>query len=166
MPTDNPQVSALVVAYNHARYIDAALTSIFAQTHPDYEVIVIDDGSTDGTPELMQRWPQVRYVYQQNQGLNAALDHALALARGTYIALLAADDTWTPDRLARQVPILEAQPQVGLVYGDAMVIDEESRPIHRFNAVYPVRTGDFATELFTHYCFVTSQTLLVRRSCF
>jgi glycosyltransferase involved in cell wall biosynthesis len=166
MPTASPKVSALVVTYNHARYIGAALDSIFAQTYPDYEVIVIDDGSIDGTPELIGRWPQVRYHYQQNQGLNAALNHALGLARGEYLALLAADDTWTPDRLARQVPILDARPELGLVYGDAMVIDEDGRPLCRFNEVYPVRKGDFATELFTHYCFVTAQALLVRRSCF
>src|SRR5438874_5545680 len=80
MPTDRPKVSALVVAYNHSRYIAEALDSIYAQTYGDYEVIVVDDGSSDGTPDLMKRWPRVRYHYQQNQGPNAALNRALELA--------------------------------------------------------------------------------------
>src|SRR5436853_7942285 len=66
-----PKVSALVVTYNHGRYIAEALDSIGAQTYDDYEVIVVDDGSSDGTPDLMRRWPRARYHYQQNQGPNA-----------------------------------------------------------------------------------------------
>lgn len=162
----NPKVSALVVTYNHGRYIAEALGSIFAQTYTDYEVVVVDDGSSDGTSAMMGRWPQVRYYYQPNQGPNAALNRALALARGEYVAFLAADDTWLPERLARQVPILERCPQVGLVYGDALVVDEGGRPLCRFNEVYPARSGDVAVDLFAQYCFISSQTLLVRRSCF
>jgi glycosyltransferase involved in cell wall biosynthesis len=166
MPTDRPKVSALVVTYNQGRYIAEALESIYTQTYHDYEVVVVDDGSTDGTAELMQRWPQVRYYYQQNQGLNAVLSRLVDLARGEYVAFLAADDTWAPDRLEQQVPILDARPEVGLVYGDAMVVDEGGRPLCRFNDIYPPQQGNFAIELFTHYCFVSSQTLLIRRSCF
>jgi glycosyltransferase involved in cell wall biosynthesis len=166
MPTDRPKVSALVVTYNHGRYIAEALDSIYAQTYGDYEVIVVDDGSADDTADLMGRWPRALYHYQRNQGPNAALNQALDLARGEYVAFLAADDTWMPDRLARQVPILEERPEVGLVYGDALVVDQEGRPLCRFNQVYPVRGGDVAVELFAHYCFVSSQTLLIRRSWF
>jgi len=166
MPTDRPKVSALVVAYNHRRYIAEALDSIYAQTYGDYEVVVVDDGSSDGTADLMCRWPQARYHYQQNQGLNAALNRALQLAHGEYVAFLAADDTWAPDRLARQVPILEECPAVGLVYGDALVADQDGRPLCRFNQVYPPHGGDVAVELFARYCFISSQTLLIRWGCF
>jgi glycosyltransferase involved in cell wall biosynthesis len=166
MPTDRPKVSALVVAYNHSRYIAEALDSIYAQTYGDYEVIVVDDGSSDSTPDLMKRWPRVRYHYQQNQGSNVALNRALELSRGEYVAFLAADDTWAADRLARQAPILDACPEVGLVYGDAMVVDENGRALCRFNQVYPPYGGDVAVELFARYCFISSQTLLIRRSCF
>ena len=161
-----PKVSALVVTYNHGRYIAEALDSIGAQTYDDYEVIVVDDGSSDGTPDLMRRWPWARYHYQQNQGPNAALNRALDMARGEYVAFLAADDTWAPDRLARQVPILDERPEVGLVYGDVMVVDQHGRPLRRFSQVYPPRGGDVAVELFVHYCFISSQTLLIRRSWF
>jgi glycosyltransferase involved in cell wall biosynthesis len=166
MPTASPKVSALVVTYNHGRYIDAALDSIYAQTYGDYEVIVVDDGSSDDTAARMSRWPQARYHYQQNQGPNAALNRALQLAQGEYVAFLAADDAWSPDRLARQVPILAERPSVGLVYGDALVADQDGRPLCRFNQVYPAHGGDVAAELFARYCFISSQTLLIRRSCF
>jgi glycosyltransferase involved in cell wall biosynthesis len=166
MSTENPKVSALVVTYNHGRYIAEALDSIYAQTYDDYEVIIVDDGSTDGTPELMGLWPRAHYYYQRNQGPNAALNRALDLARGEYVAFLAADDTWAPDRLARQTPILDTHPEVGLVYGDALVVDEHGRALCRFNQVYPQHGGDVAVELFARYCFISSQTLLIRRSCF
>jgi glycosyltransferase involved in cell wall biosynthesis len=161
-----PKVSALVITYNHAHYIAEALNSIYAQTYKDYEVIVVDDGSTDGTPDVMWQWPTAQYHYQQNQGLNPALNRSIELSNGEYLAILAADDSWTPRRLERQVAILDSRPDIGMVYGDAMVVDEHGAPIRRFNEVYPVQPGDFAEELFTHYCFVSSQTLLIRRTVF
>lgn len=164
--SDNPKVSALVVTYNHGRYVAEAIESIYAQTYDDYELIVVDDGSTDDTAERMRRWPRVSYHYQPNQGPNAALNRALDLARGEYVAFLAADDAWMPDRLARQVPILDANPSVGLVYADALVADQDGRALCRFNQVYPAHSGDVAAELFARYCFISSQTLLIRRSCF
>lgn len=156
----------MVVTYNHAHFIGDALDSIYAQSYRDFEVVVVDDGSTDATGEMMARWPEARYIYQQNRGLNGALNRGIEEARGEYIAILAADDTWTPDRLAREVPILDSRPEVGLVYADAMVVDEDGKPLVRFNKVYPPRPGEFSVALFSNYCFVPAQALLVRRSCF
>ena len=72
MPTDRPKVSALVVAYNHSRYIAEALDSIYAQTYGDYEVIVVDDGSSDGTPDLMKRWPRGSTWRQRSRNSRSA----------------------------------------------------------------------------------------------
>jgi glycosyltransferase involved in cell wall biosynthesis len=105
------------------------------QTYCDYEVIVVDDGSTDDTQKLMSDYGGlVRYLYQENQGASAARNLAIARSGGEYIAYLDADDLWSPDKLARQVEYLDANPAIGFVHTDVSVIDEQDLILHfRFN---------------------------------
>jgi hypothetical protein len=105
------------------------------QTYCDYEVIVVDDGSTDDTQKLMLGYGGlVRYLYQENQGASAARNLAIARSGGEYIAYLDADDLWSPDKLARQVEYLDANPAIGFVHTDVSVIDEQDLILHfRFN---------------------------------
>jgi glycosyltransferase involved in cell wall biosynthesis len=107
--------SVVIPVYNGARFLDAALASVFAQTYRPIEVIVVDDGSTDTTPAVVARWPQVRSVRQENAGVAAARNTGLALAGGDFVALLDADDVWEPDKLARQIAHLDAHPGLGYV---------------------------------------------------
>jgi glycosyltransferase involved in cell wall biosynthesis len=109
---DLPSISAIVPAYNNADTIERALNSIYAQTYPKIaEVILVDDGSDDGTGEIVQsKFPEVRYVWQENQGSGAARNHALRLAQGEYIAFLDADDEWLPSKVQQQVEVLRAHP--------------------------------------------------------
>ncbi len=124
-PSTRPTVSIIVPAYNLARYLPAALDSALAQRpHLDgpLEVLVIDDGSQDETPEVLARYgDRIRAVRQRNGGLRSAIDHGLRLATGEFIALLDADDTWPRDRLARHIRALRTHPSVGLVHGDMVV---------------------------------------------
>jgi glycosyltransferase involved in cell wall biosynthesis len=112
-----PLVSVVVPVYNGERFLGEALESIFWQTYRDFEVIAIDDGSTDGTAEILRACPAVRYLYQQNRGLSAARNAGIAAARGELIALMDDDDVWAPDKLERQVGALRDHPDLGYATG-------------------------------------------------
>ena len=120
-----PNVSVIIPTYNRCVYVQEAIDSILEQTYTDYEIIVIDDGSTDGTQEaLRERYgDSIRYVWQENQGEAAARNHGIAISRGTYIALLDDDDLALPERLEMQVAAIVGGSEVGLVAGGAQLID-------------------------------------------
>ena len=105
-----PLVSVVVAAYNCERYVGAAIESALAQTHARVEVIVVDDGSTDATPEVVARYP-VQCIRQPNGGQGAAKNSGVAAARGDLIAFLDGDDLWFPSKLSRQVELLEDRPE-------------------------------------------------------
>lgn len=111
-------VSLIIPAYNAARYLKEALDSAIYQTRPPQEIIVIDDGSTDNTRDLVAYYgPMVRYVYQENQGIGAARNAGVRLAQGDYVSFLDADDFWTSDKLERQMAVFQKQPEINMVFG-------------------------------------------------
>jgi glycosyltransferase involved in cell wall biosynthesis len=110
-----PLVSCIVPVLNGERYLREALDSILAQTYRPMEIIVADDGSTDGTAALVADYGgQVRYLFQQNAGTAAACNLGLKAAQGDFIAFLAADDLWHPERLARQISRFQLRPDLDL----------------------------------------------------
>lgn len=114
-----PTITVLLPVYNAERTVRAAIESILTQTEPDFELLVVDDGSTDGTPAILEALaasdPRMRLVRQANAGIASALNAGLALARGRYVARMDADDLSLPTRLERQRATLDAHPEVGLV---------------------------------------------------
>ena len=113
-----PAISVLMAAYNGSAWLPETLASLDAQTFVDFEVIVVDDGSTDDTLAFLEAWPdpRVRVVAAEtNRGPVEARNRAFALARGRYIAALDQDDICLPERFARQIAYLEAHPEVVLV---------------------------------------------------
>ncbi len=126
-----PIVSIIVPCYNQGHYLQAAIESCLQQTTRELEVIVVNDGSTDCTEFVMQaaaeRDPRVRTVSGANAGLGAARNRGLAAARGRYVNFLDADDLLVPAKLERQIAILEARPDVGLVLCDILSIDAGGR---------------------------------------
>ncbi len=119
-------VSFVVPSFNYGRYIGECVRSLLAQTIDDFEVIVVDDGSTDETPDVMTQVtdPRVRYVRRTaNKGLIETLSEGIRAARGRYVARLDADDRYRPYFLEETLPILEAHPDAGLVYGDIAHMD-------------------------------------------
>ncbi len=127
----NPRlVSVIVPCHNGARFLAEAIESALAQTHPAIETIVVDDGSLDDTPAILERYAgRVRVLHQQNRGPSAARNAALAVAYGEYVAFLDADDRFRPEKIARQAGILDTRPDIGLVYGGWRFIDEEGRSL-------------------------------------
>jgi glycosyltransferase involved in cell wall biosynthesis len=125
--------SIIITAYNLAHYLPAAIESALAQESPGgpVQIIVVDDGSTDSTPEVLAAYAdRVEVIRQPNGGLVAAVDRGLRAVRGEYIGLLDADDEWPAERLRNHIAILESHPQVGLVHGDMEVIGADGTTIH------------------------------------
>ena len=136
-----PAVSVIIPAYNQALYLDEALRSVLAQTCPDFEVIVVDDGSTDDTPGVTKQHtdPRVHYVYQENQGLSAARNTGIRHAQGRYLTYLDSDDLFLPHKLAVLIAEIERPPAAGLVAGHAIPIDAMGNPIgHIFDQPLPL----------------------------
>jgi Glycosyl transferase family 2 len=130
-----PTISVLLPVYNCAEYVGAAIESLLAQSFDDFELIIIDDGSTDSTPHLLKdvNDPRIRLFTQSNRGLAATLNTGFELARGTYIARQDADDLSLPERFARQVAYLDAHPDCALVgtWAEIWVGDKRTERAHR-----------------------------------
>ncbi len=107
-------VSVVIPAYQGERFLGAAIDSVLAQDHTPVEIVVVDDGSTDGTPDVARAHP-VRYVHQTNAGVAAARNAGIAAAQHDLLAFLDQDDLWLPEKLSRQVAVLAARPEVAFV---------------------------------------------------
>ena len=125
-----PRVSVIIPVYNGEKYLQQTLESVFAQTYTDYEIIVIDDGSTDSTPKILESYKDsIRYVTQENQGVSEARNHALCLARGELVAFLDADDLFLPHKLEKQVAIFDTFPHVGIVNSGFRIINDADNTV-------------------------------------
>jgi glycosyltransferase involved in cell wall biosynthesis len=165
-----PLVTAAITTYNRARYLPGALESVFAQSYDgDVETLVVDDGSTDGTAEVLAPYgDRIRVVRQENGGRSAARNTAVREARGAYISFLDSDDEWLPEKLAREVPVLEGDQGVAMVHGHIDLIDAEGRPLaeetERHHALFSTahRNGvTYAGYAFDCRCFSSALTARV-----
>jgi glycosyltransferase involved in cell wall biosynthesis len=122
-----PRVSVIIPVYNCDRYIQEAVESVLNQTYSDYEIIVVDDGSTDDTRSVLEPcFDRIHYIYQENQGASAARNRGLQEARGEFVAFLDADDFFLlPSKLAEQVACFEAQPSLGIVHSGWRVVNQQ-----------------------------------------
>ena len=121
-----PLVSIVIPTYNYAAYLETTLNSVFAQTYRPIEVILVDDGSTDRTTDLIHSYPEVRYFYQSNQGVSAARNVGIEAARGEFIALLDADDYWKKNKLKIQINYMMDYPKLGYTSTRALSVSEIS----------------------------------------
>ncbi|MEM9509982.1 MAG: glycosyltransferase [Cyanobacteria bacterium P01_E01_bin.35] len=130
LATRQPKVSVMIPAYNSAKYLPDVIASVLEQTYTNYEIIVINDGSTDNTYDAIQPFlEQVRYFEQENQGVSATRNRGIYLARGELVAFLDADDIFLPTKLEQQVAVFEAQPEIGIVNSGFRIITEEGKPL-------------------------------------
>ena len=127
-------VSAIIPTWNRRELVLRALESVLAQTRPVDEIIVVDDGSTDGTGAAIaaRHGERVRHVWQENAGVSAARNRGMELARGRYFALLDSDDEWLPDKTRLQLEFLEARPAYGMALCDVVRMDAAHREIEVF----------------------------------
>jgi glycosyltransferase involved in cell wall biosynthesis len=123
-------ITAAITTYNRAGFLPGALESMFAQTRPPDEVLVVDDGSTDETPTVLAAFgDRIRVVRQENGGRSAARNTAVREARGRFLSFLDSDDRWLPDKLEREVPVFEADDGVALVHGHVDLIGADEEPL-------------------------------------
>ena len=135
MNSFSPRVSVIIPNYNRERYISDTIESVLAQDFQDFEILVIDDGSNDRSPEIIQSYARryaerVKYLEHRNHanlGVSASRNFAIQHASGEYVAFLDSDDLWLPQKLQSQVNVLDRSPEVGLVCGSVTFIDEQSR---------------------------------------
>lgn len=127
-----PLASIIVPAFNVAKTLTTTLDALFAQTFSDFEIIVVDDGSTDTTAAILQKFkglPGFRVITQRNRGLAGARNTGIAAARGHYIGFCDADDIWLPEKLARHVTHLQSNPDIGVSYSGSALIDDGGAPL-------------------------------------
>ncbi|MDJ0875222.1 MAG: glycosyltransferase, partial [Desulfobacterales bacterium] len=151
----------IIPTYNRGWILEEAVDSVLAQTYTDFELIVVDDGSTDDTRALLQPFGQrIAYVHQDNQGVSAARNTGLRLARGELIALLDSDDLWKPAKLARQVAFFHAQPE-------AQICQTEEVWIRRGRRVNPKnrhrKASGWIFEPSLALCLVSPSAVMLRR---
>ncbi|MFA5014770.1 MAG: glycosyltransferase [Actinomycetota bacterium] len=164
----DPKISVIIPCYNSARYLPSALDSVFSQTYQDFEVIAIDDGSTDSTREVLDiflsKYPdKLRYLYQQNQGPSAARNKGIRHSKGEYVAFLDTDDIWLKEKLELQVKALSGT-KAGLVYTDYYIEDMISGESfsHRCR---PFNRMKFKKEFLLDNQ-ISTPTLLIEKKCF
>ncbi len=170
-----PRVSIVLTCYNHLRHLKIAIDCIRAQTYTDYEIVALDDGSTDGTREWLAQLqredpglPLHLYFNEQNIGTYATLNRGLEVSTGEFIAEFNDDDVWLPTKLEKQVAMLDAHPEIGLVHTGGYFIDDEGNELEEnpLKFAWPkTSTGDVLLELVPHNKIIAS-SVMSRRECF
>lgn len=164
-----PKVSVVIPVYRQAHYLAAAIASLLAQTLQDFEIIVVDDGSPDDVPGALARAsadPRIKLVRQENKGLAGARNSGFAAATGDFLSFLDADDTYEPQKLEKQVHLLESSPDLGWVYCDIITTSATGEPLaEQFRIAQQPRelAGDIFGSLLQGG-FFPPHTVMVRRS--
>jgi glycosyltransferase involved in cell wall biosynthesis len=162
-----PKVSVIIPAYNAMAYLPWTLESVLKQTFTDFEVLIINDGSSDGIVEWasQRQDARVRLISQENQGLSGARNTGIWYSQGEYLAFLDADDIWEPTKLEKQVLCLDQDLSIGLVSSWISSINEYGDILEVHHV--PKSVGiELKRELFTYNLILSGSTPLVRRCCF
>src|SRR5690348_121262 len=164
---DGARVSVLLAAHNAAATISRALNSVLAQSFTDFEVIVVNDGSTDDTArELAQYDGRLRVIEQPRAGQAAARNITVRRARGEYIAFLDADDQWTAGTRRRCVEMLDSEPDCALVYSDASVVESSGAPLSNVLVAPESAHAPSMNELLARMWPILPSTVVMRREVF
>jgi glycosyltransferase involved in cell wall biosynthesis len=156
-------VTVIIASYNSAHLVTRAIDSILRQSVAAKEILVVDDGSTDDTEVVVRRYgAPVRYLQRRNGGCAAARNTGIDAAVTTWIAFLDADDWWAPEKLERQLALAQERPECGLIYCDALVVDEHGNTLGHYLADKKPADGWIFEDLLTSH-FVLPSTMLIRR---
>lgn len=163
-----PLVTVIIASYNHAPYIEKSILSVLGQTYSNIELLVVDDGSSDESVEIingLQKKYEFDFKVQKNKGLTFTLNEAIERAKGSLIAPFGSDDIMLPDRLATQVAYMEDKPEVGICAGNIELIDSEGNlfPEKRQNRNVAFRRLDFEDMFLERKPYPPAPTLLIRR---
>lgn len=159
-----PKVSVHIPCYNGEKYIAEALQSVLDQTFHDFEIIVVNDGSTDRTEDIIKGFcdERIKYYYQENIGLARTRNRQLELSNGELIAFLDQDDLWLPRKLEKQIPLFEKNPDVGLVSSDTIFFDITGKEQQIYKKQKPPRGRVFRQLLTRNFLGLVS--VVIRRN--
>jgi glycosyltransferase involved in cell wall biosynthesis len=167
----SPLVSVVIASYNRAQFVEDAIRSVQNQTLDDIEIIVVDDGSTDSTHNILNNFGEsINVINQLNQGRSSARNSGVNNSKGDYIAFLDSDDTWLYNKLDKQLDLLMKQPKVGLAHTFSDVVDESGNLIRKYtnqrNKLYhqSMKSG-YSYENLSESCIMFLSTVMVRRDC-
>ncbi len=157
-----PTISIIVPAYNAERTIVETVTSVQQQTYSDFELIVINDGSTDQTLELLGKVqdPRLKVYSYENGGLSVARNRGIAQASGEFIAFLDADDLWTTDKLELQLTALQQHPEAGVAYSWTLFMDEKGELFHADKPIF--FEGNVCAQLLVSNFLASGSNPLIR----
>src|SRR4030067_2171392 len=159
-------ISVIIPTHNYKKYIGEAISSVLRQTYADYEIIVVDDGSTDDTGEIIKKnFPEVRYFYIPNQGVSKARNYGIRRARWELIAFLDADDLWLPEKLEKQLKVFDADRDLMMVFTEHRAFDTNGIREAIFLKKERLMKGDVVKNIFL-YSHVALPTVIVRRHAF
>lgn len=158
-----PTVSVIIPTYNRHELVREAIASVLAQSFSDFELIVVDDGSEDGTAEAVREFPEVRYVYQPNRGVSAARNHGVFLSTGALIAFLDSDDLWQPQKIEQQVKFLIECPEAQICQTEEIWLRNGVR-VNPHNKHRKAGGDIFARSL--ELCLVSPSSVMMRRELF
>jgi glycosyltransferase involved in cell wall biosynthesis len=162
---ESPRVSVIIPNYNHARYVGDAIRSVLAQSYRSHEIIVVDDGSTDDSRDVITAFgDQVRYLPQENSGLSAARNAGIMASTGALLGVLDADDMYEPDYLSTLVPALQAAPDAAGIYCGYRFVDEANRPLPQIECREVAPDRLFGALLDGN--FLVPESILLRRRCY
>ena len=158
-----PTVSVIITTHNRRVFVQEAIESVLKQDFSDYEIIVVDDGSTDGTEEALRASKDITYCYQENRGVSRARNHGLEIARGKLISFLDSDDLWTPRKLKIQTEVMEKKPEINVTYTDEIWIRNGSRvnPKNKHR-----KYSGLIFEKCLPLCIISPSSVMLRREVF
>ena len=169
----NPAVSVVMKAYEHAEYVHESIASVLAQSFQDFEIVIVDDGSTDGTADVVRRFtdPRIRFErFERNRGISVMMNVLVSRARGELVAILNSDDVALPSRLAMQVAFLRAHRDVAAAFGRARCIGERGEALAQYEAVFalPFPSGRAPRQAWLRHFFfhgncLCAPTAMIRR---
>jgi glycosyltransferase involved in cell wall biosynthesis len=158
LKSSNPLVSVIIPVYNAELYLEDSINSVLTQTYQPLEIIIINDGSTDGSEKVARKFAQqTSYFYQSNQGAAAARNHGIKKSNGDFLTFLDADDLWEPDKIRKQMDILEKDAGMDMVFGNVFqFISQDIKSVSRIKL-------DEADKILPGYI---SGTILIRKKAF
>lgn len=157
------KVSIIIPTFNRRDYITIALDSVMAQTYKDYEIIIIDDGSSDDTKEVLKPYQdKIRYFYQDNRGIPATRNRGIGEAQGDYIAFLDSDDYWLSEKLERQIGCFSKHPHYGMVATRCSCTTPDGRFLKKNR---PGKSGRVLMDLFKAN-FIRTSSAMIKKECF
>jgi len=154
-----PKVSIIIPTYNQSQYLEEAIESVLNQTYKNIEIIIVDDGSTDNTSEVVKSFDnKIIYIQQKNKGASGARNTGIKKANGQYIAFLDADDMWLKNKLEKQIEFIQNNPEIGLLGTGCYQMIDMSKMIHK--KIFPAKNEILQKDLIKYNPFIQSSVMI------